>query len=460
MTSAVLSLGEEPTVSSAYKFFRGLVRMGLRIYIRKVRMLRVEVLAGSGALILAVSRPVSFREALILVAALPRQVHCVVSRRLLGGLLRKLLARGLGMITEEPEGDKGQSVLSKCCGVLANGKAVVVFSECPWSPVVDQTGPPLTAAVIAVGVRSRHSEQVELSIFPLHIFVPVPRSRSREVLVYLETALFPLEYLSPEGVNNSGGAEALAAKLKERLQENVFRLRPDDVAQFLSDLEEVLRIDMEEDWLSRPNWKQKAEGFELSRIVIEWTKQLNYLNPEHLVSLRESLDAFRKTQRLWSLKQLEVETGGTWTLSAWRRGWVWIETVLEFPLALYGLINHALVLLLLFWTGLLQAESKKSKKVRWLGGAAVVLACYAGQTLVCARLFGNLAALYYVASLPIAGAAVWRYSWLLPHRTRLLILALRAPAQAAKLRRMRKELLSELDRSLHPYVEMVTAAVH
>ena len=61
------------------------------------------------------------------------------------------------------------------------------------------------------------------------------------------------------------------------------------LAEFLGDLEEALRDDFQEEWTSHPARKQKLDGFELSRFVVEWAEQMNYLHPGLLVSLRESL---------------------------------------------------------------------------------------------------------------------------------------------------------------------------
>ena len=83
--------------------------------------------------------------------------------------------------------------------------------------------------------------------------------------------------------------QAFVEALEGRFQENAFQLRPADLDYFLADLEEVLRAGLQEDWASRPDWKQDTEGFVLSRLVTEWVKQANYFNPEKLVTLAQGV---------------------------------------------------------------------------------------------------------------------------------------------------------------------------
>lgn len=406
---------------------------------------------------LVISHPVSFLDALILVAAFERQVRCLVNRTLSRGPWRRLLAWGLGMIPCEAEDVGRQSALEACCDALAKGRAVAVFAELQVTKAGEPPRLAQAAATAALEAESRHSGQLGLTLFPVHIFLPVVRSQSRELLIHVDAPLFPQEYGS-RGADLPGRARMLAKALEDAFRHNAFRLPPGGVEQFLSDLEEIFRSDLEEDWTSRPNWKQKVEGFALSQFVAEWVEQLNYLNPGRLVALREFVDAYREARRRWSLRQLEVEQAGTWLKSPWHWLWVGVESAVGLPLAVYGLFNHLLAWLLLFWSGLVKKDAGRSQRVEWLARALVVLGCYAGQTLLGAHWLGRAAAGYYALSLPVSGAYLWRYGGLLRNRTRPLLLAVRVPRQALELRRKRKELLEELNTARDAYAEMLGLA--
>src|SRR5208283_1196376 len=134
-------------------------------------------------------------------------------------------------------------------------------------------------------------------------------------------------------------------------RENAFQLQAADLEYFLADLEEVLRGGLQEDWASRTDWKQDTEGFVLSRLVTERMKQTNYVHPGRLVALRKSLDDYLRFQRQCALWAVEVEQADYPMSSVWWRGIVWLETLLGFPIALYGLMNHLAIGLVLFLAG-------------------------------------------------------------------------------------------------------------
>lgn len=449
---------EAPAVSGGYRFFRGLIRIWFTLFFRKIRLLYREALPSSDPSILLVSHPASFLDALILVATVERQVHCLLDSKHLQGIWRRLLARALGMIPGEPEGEGWERTLEACCEVLGERGAVVVFAEHSPTTFVSSSALCPRVARLAVEAETRHSGQLGLAVFPVYMFLPVKRSHSSELLIDLGAPVFPHDLISAAAKDPQEQVRALGSVLEKKCGENAFRLPATDVSQFLSDLEEVLRRDLEEDWAARANWKQKTEGFELSRLVVEWVQQLNVLNPGRLVALREAVEAYREARRRWSLQELEVEAAPR-LKSPVRRTAVWAESVVGLPIALYGLLNHALIWLTLSWTGLLKRGERRDRTLDWVIRTLVVLGFYAGQILVSDQLLGRAAAGYYAPSLPLTGAYLWRYRWLLRHRTRLAYLVFRLPAQAEKVRRIQKELAEEITRAMGVY-SGISEAVH
>jgi hypothetical protein len=133
--------------------------------------------------------------------------------------------------------------------------------------------------------------------------------------------------------------------------------------------------------------------------------------------------------------------------------WCWIESVVGLPVAAYGLINHLLAWALLFWRGLLKKGSEPDEHRQWLIRTLMVLGCYVAQVMLCAHWLGRATAGYYVLTLPLSGAYMWRYWSLLRNRTRLLFLSARLPAEGAKLRWMREKLLEEINSERDAYAE-------
>jgi hypothetical protein len=180
---------------------------------------------------------------------------------------------------------------------------------------------------------------------------------------------------------------------------------------------------------------------------------MNYLHPGLLVSLRESLEAWREARRLGSLHRLEVEGAGAWLNWPLGRGIVWLESVAGFAVASYGLLNHLVTIALLYLTGLLKKDSGRDRIMEWLARGLVVLGCYAVEVFLVGRSWGRRAAGYYAPTLPLSALYLWRYAWLLRHRTRFAFLSLNLSAETAKTKRLRKDLLHEINVALDHHAE-------
>jgi hypothetical protein len=210
---------------------------------------------------------------------------------------------------------------------------------------------------------------------------------------------------------------------------------------------------LQEDWASRPDWKQDTEGFVLSRLVTDWVKQTNYLHPSRLVTLRKSLDDYRHLQKECALRELMVEGADSPLGSGWRRAILWFETPLGLPIALYGLLNHCVIVLVLFLAGSFKRNNSRARTTVWTIRGAVTLGFYALQIFLVAHSRGRAAAGYYAPTLPISGGYLWRYVELVRPQARLLVISLTIPALKKKIKRLRHALLQELDQMLTSYEE-------
>jgi len=442
-----------PTHPVLYRFWRGVIRLWFAFTFRKIRVLHEERLKGPEPALLVASHPESFLDALILVAGFERLVRCIIPAGLIQGLLQPLIARGLGMIRFLPE--NRQLALEGCCALLAEKAALVTFVEPGPAHPAGGSGLANAAASIAVEAERRHAGNLGLMLFPVHLFLPVGHTHTRELLIDIDQPETVQDYISRAGGIAQDQVQELAKHLERRCQENSFRLQPAELAEFLGDLEQALRDDFQEECRSHPARKQKLDGFELSGFVVQWAEQMNYLHPGLLVSLRESLEAWREARRMGALHRLEVEGAGAWLNWPVGRGVVWLESVAGFTIASYGLINHLVAIALLYLTGLLKKESGRDKIMEWLGRGLVVLGCYVVEVLLVARSWGRRAAGYYAPTLPLSALYLWRYAWLLRHQTRLALLSFNLSAESTRTKRLRKDFLREINEALNHHAEML-----
>lgn len=435
----------------AYRFLRRLVKIWFAVFFRKIRLLGAERLPASAPALVAVGHPASYRDALLLLAALERRVCCFVPSRVLTSGWQRIFGRALGMIPYRREGEAWRSGLKAGAETLAAGGTIAAFADLEGGSK-EPGKRALAAAAVALEAEARNPA-LEIAIYPGHLFLPVSRSAAGELLIHID---------APLARGSVGrGAMALGRRIEEAWQENAFRIQPEEFRQFLADLEELLRAALEDDWASRRNWKQQAEGFELSRFVVEWTEQANSLDPGRLVALRAALDDYREKRRRWSLRSFAMETGGDWIASRWRRMLAWAETALGLPVALYGLVQNLLAGILLSAFGLFKKPDDPAgagAAMLWTLRALVVALSYAVQISICDRVLGREAAGIYAPSLPLSGAYLWRYRWLLRHRTRNALAAILGPPQAAKLRQRRRRLIADLQKDLNTYADALGVA--
>jgi hypothetical protein len=435
-----------PTIAPSHGIWSTLIRGWFGLTRRKIRLLHAAEINAEGSALFAVSHPAGFEHALVLSLAIERRVHCLLPESLVRGPLASLFAGHIDIIPYEGEKPSSEKTLMEAAGVLARGGALVVFAD---QNAAGKNAPGTLAATATtlVGRAEKLTGGRRVAVYPVHLFLPESTPQTREILVYIDGAVATQE--GETGALPSGGArQDLVPTLESKFQENAFQLRPADLQFFLADLEDVLRAGLQEDWAARPDWKQETEGFVLSRLVTEWVKQTNFLHPSRLVRLRKSIDDYHRLKRQCALRELEVEGGDSSLDPGWRRVLLWFETVLGLPIALYGLLNHCAIILVLFLAGCFKPNSTRARSTEWTIRITVTAAFYIFQIYLMAHFRGRAGAGYYAPSLPLSGAYLWRYVGLVRPQARLLFMSLTIPALKRKIERLRHSLLKELDETL------------
>ena len=434
-------------IPAAYRFMRAAVRFGVRVFFPRLRLLNQERLNQPGPAILLVTHPQSLPVALLLVAALDRQVHCLLPSGHLRGIFRKLTGWALGIQAFDFTSGEQDSLLNPCLSVLAHQGTIALFAQ----PFSENGGhrPAVAgfAARLAVEAILQGPGQIQPAIYPIHCFLG-PERRGAGPLMCADGPIQPHRFLPKVGEDLAEASRRLAETVQKAIGANVFGLAKTEVENFNRELEGLSREHLQQQWAQRPNWKQRPEELQLSGFARKWIDQQNCTGPARLVELRESLDAYREARRQCSMGQLIVETSDPWQTSRLRVAAAWFETALGFPLALYGLVNHAPAAIILSISGLFKHSSKRDFKAEWLLRIFVVLSFYTIQVYLVHLGWGRAAAGYYTLTLPVSGAYLWRYRWLVRHRARVLLLKALHPARSARLARRREKVLGRFDREL------------
>jgi len=448
-------VGPEIEPTAVYRFLRSLIRLWLKVFRRPIRVLGAEDgLPASGPVILMSGHPPSILACLIFIAAFDRPLRCFLGRQYIARAWAGLVGRALGVIADH--GDAAS--LEAACRVGERGEALLAFAELEKSSLEGVRPLGGRAVHLAVELDKRLGGASQLAVIPVHIFLPQPPLDSSEVLIQLEPPVRPVgEGVKPTPAVGSEAMELLAA-LEPAFRRNVFRLRPADMRDFLADIEDALRQDLESKPTRPPERRTKLDGFVLSEFLVEWAEQENQMNPACLVALRSELDAWRERQRAASLLDIEAETSGPWIRSAWRRSAAWAETVAGLPVAVIGLVNSVVALAVLKVSGLGRIKKPGENSRRWLARVGIVLPILVLQVVVCDWRWGRSWAGVYAVSLPVSALYLWRYAWLLMHRSRLLGWRSFNPRVRARLEQKRRKWLRELDLVRDAYTERLGVA--
>jgi hypothetical protein len=288
---------------------------------------------------------------------------------------------------------------------------------------------------------------VQTTIFPVHCLLGTGR-RSIAPLMCVDMPIASHDFVPKVGEDLSAASHHLAEEVENSIGENIFGLAGADLKQFSWELQELSREHLRQKWSRRPDWKQRPEELHLSGFARKWIAEQNRTDPARLVELRESLAAYRETRRRCSMGELIVETSGAWQASGPRVAAAWLETVLGFPVALYGLINHLPALIALSLGGLLRNSPKRDPKVEWLLRIFIVLSSYTLQVFLVHFWWGRAVAGYYTLTLPVSGAYLWRYRWLVRRRIHVLFRKALHSASSARVARARENILGRFSREL------------
>jgi hypothetical protein len=329
------------------------------------------------------------------------QPLAIVASREPRGPLQRLLAWGLNITRCRREPEVWHSALRACTEVLFSGGMVVVL-ETPESigPSGDRNH---TALALACEAWSGAFPGQPPAVLPIHRFDP--GRRENEILIHIGGRVHL------DGWSNVQNDVSSSPTFQQVCGKNVFALEDSLLEELFGDLHDALQGRLQERWKARPAWNQNVDRFRLSSCATECLRRINQHEPENLVALRKMCEMNRETRRQLSLANLRADVGRK-QLPILKRLLRWTEGILGLPVACWGLLNHLIPALLLYVWGL----AKRGQHVEpetWLARALVVLGCYGGQIALVDGVFGRAAAGYYALTLPMSGAYLFRYWWLL-----------------------------------------------
>jgi 1-acyl-sn-glycerol-3-phosphate acyltransferase len=397
-----------------YALLLGIAGIALRWFYRRIDVEGLERLPRRGPLLLVVNHPNALVDAMVVGSAIPRRIVLTAKATLFDNAALARLLDSIGVVPLVRSSDarrqggsqpvdprRNARAFDALRAVLRRGGTVLIFPE-----GISHDAPSLAplrtgAARIALDARG------EGGVRGLHV-VPIgltferkeaPRSR---VLVKVGEPI-ALDDWPDDG---DGAVAKLTAEIDSRLRAVTLNYDTTDDARRARALATILASSLREGPEPLGSVPSLHVEFSLEQRIERARSALDRTNDDELrrradnlaralADLQDSLSRHRV-----SLDDVDVSPAGHHAAPfALREGWI---IALGGPVALWGAINHWIPFHAARMIARRSVESAADPAMRTiLAGTALVLAFYAVQGALVAFFVGRLAALLYIASLPL-----------------------------------------------------------
>lgn len=435
---------------------RRLVRLGLRIYFRRIEHFNAERVPAVGPILFASNHPGSITDAFLIGTALKRRVGFVGTVQLFRWRAVGWLLRACGIIPVNRVKDDPRSMrtvletFEACYRVLEAGGAVGIFPEgvtyndTLMRPVKSGT------ARMALELEQRHGGKLGLWIVPVGISYSGKERYRSEVLLRFGEPIVVSEWLAETTANRKAAIQRLSDEIVCRIRTMILQLPELTQARLVKAIAGLYldRVRSEE----RRSWTQAEELARVQRIAA-LVEHYRRNEPDRVAAFAARLGRHQKHLNRLRLPDPTVRWMGDTGLSGGGSGVGGLAlAILGLPLAIYGWLHRLPPALLVDWAvhrftakGARKAQTPHVTLLAGLVGFGVAYLVYGGMGY---WLLGWPAWLLYVSSLPLAGLFAHRYGRQ-ASRIQLwfkgLMLKYRSPWSLWRVQRERELLIHEIE---------------
>lgn len=457
------------TGSWLYRAARFPGRIALRFYFSRFEIVGRENLPARGPLLVAASHPQSITDALVLGAALDRELHFLAHSGLFSRPVTAFVLRRAGVIPvyRRGEGDdaatRNVETFRECRAALEAGQAIAIFPEgvSKAEPRLQQlrTG----TARIALDAEEAHRFALGVRIVPVGIsFESRRRFRSR-VLLNIGRPIEAAAYRDAYRDDPRAAVVALTGTLRGRLGDLVVNVERSEMEPLIEDIEETYRDEL----LRRPGLEiaggsPLARDITLSREIARAVDHYLERDPEWLWQLAGIHREYRRKRERLRVSESFLRSDRAPRLRA-EAPRLLAVAISGFPIWAYGTLWNILPYRLTGWAAKRKCDDET--KLHWyqLSYGTVIYGIYYPPLMIAAAAvlgawgmagFGlsliptGFFARWYARALAHRRAA-FRYAWLSVSQTYYL----------QEIRRLRLRLLDEMDQALRVYLETRRAGV-
>lgn len=398
-----------------YRLLRLYWRAAVGVFFRRVEVEGSENVPASGPVILVSNHTNALVDPLIILLQLRRRVTLTAKSTLRRDPLLAFVMRAMKIVAfhrpqdrkEGAEPVKNVDALAECRRRLGRGAAIVIFPE-----GVSHSDPSMRrfktgAARLALDYCDERDDGLKVVPVGLH-FERKDRFRSAARVRFGQ----PIDVAAWRRVHPGGGARELTARIEREIRAITLNFERDtdsELFRFAADL--VATGGAEPAPLGQEAAGELGERLHLARRLQAGYGPLREIDPGRLSALERRVGGYRRKLAALGLTPAEVFL----PIHAGRAAFFVLRelelTAVGLPLALWGLLNHALPF------ALVRAATRKlSKDEDHVASNAIFISLpvfplfYALQTLAAAWLAGGWWSAFYLATLPFTGAVAVLYA--------------------------------------------------
>ncbi len=457
-------LKPEP-VGLIYRFIRGIGRIILAIFFRKIEVRHRERIPSVGPVVFVANHPNSIMDAFVVGVAIPRKVNYIGHSGLFSHPLASKFLKSCGVIPIVRKGehsDKADNTMSfeACYNALENGQTIGIFPE-GTSDMLRQVKQVKTgAARIILDTEARQQTPLDIKVIPLGLhFFSRSRFRSR-VLINVGEPVNLESYLKVNSTNNAEAVKLLTAEIQRRLEELTVNLQHIDLDDLVRDIEHLYRDELRQDPTLLPTGVSgNLEEFILTQRIAECVDHFFINDPERVRRMQENIRNYQRKLKHLNLQDAMLREQERFSRVVLQSAKQFVLALIGLPLAAYGVVNNFIPhgVAVHFAKKFLHERTKILTALLLAGGPAFLIA-YGVQTYAINYWFGGWWATSYFISLPVSGLFALAYIQDLRDEQELISFSLVLFTNRGLINRMRRErrmLISEMNKVKEEYLQVL-----
>jgi glycerol-3-phosphate O-acyltransferase / dihydroxyacetone phosphate acyltransferase len=446
-----------------YWILKGLMRITVKVFFRKVHVRNADIIPASGPLIIVANHPSTFMDPIVIAVKTKRPVYFLAKGEVFRSAFAKWLLPKFHMIPIYRKQDdpslmhKNEETFEKCYEHLERGGALLIFPE--GTSITERKLRKIKTGTsrIALGAEEKNGFRLGVKIVSMGLNYSNPHKFREELLINvdqpIEVSARRDEYIADpvQAVND------LTEHVRERLEKSILNIENEQLDLLVQDIETIYKKKLAKEM--GYSVSHKEEEFLIMRGITETVHYFQSADPARVERIGAKVRSYLASLERVGLsdRMLHKSPGAGSLFVSNTRSIIFIA--LGFPFYIYGLVNNYIPYWIPGWlAGRLSQKPEFRGAIAMVAGTFTFLVFYTLQVILVSRLFDTTwITVAYGLSLPLSGAFAFYYWHTVKYirsRWRLVSLFWRKTLLVTDLIRERQEIIAEFDKAREEYMSI------